>query len=323
MADRLQTAHPSRRAVLAAGALLMTAALPGGRTAAGVRPKRPIFGLQLYPLLDALRADFAGTLRHVAAMGFRQVEMLTFMGRSAESIRPILDACGLECPSVHVLAQTMPGTQEPSLTGNLDKLVAQVRVLGAHTVVLPSFPPPPGMPPIAPGEDYTDYFRRSAQRMTADDWNALADLLNERGAALAKAGLTLAYHNHNVEFAPIAGTTGYAILLDRVDPKCAVFELDVGWVRAAGLDPVTLLRQYPGRVKLMHVKDLTSEQLPNFDLRMTSVPVGAGIMNWEAILQAAGAAGVEHYFIEQEPPFLVPAEQSVAKSLQYLDSLRL
>ena len=102
----------------------------------------------------------------------------------------------------------------------------------------------------------------SDPQMTADDWKFNADFLNSKGSMLKQAGLQLAYHNHNMEFTPLAGSSGYEILLRRTDPELVEFELDVGWVTAAGHDPLALLRDYPGRYRLMHVRDIRADPSP-------------------------------------------------------------
>jgi sugar phosphate isomerase/epimerase len=87
-------------------------------------------------------------------------------------------------------------------------------------------------------------------------------LLNERAAALQPHGIELGYHNHNMEFRPVKGTTGWAVLLKELDPKLVFLELDLGWVTAGGLDPVAELRRLKGRVKMVHLKTSNPRQRP-------------------------------------------------------------
>jgi sugar phosphate isomerase/epimerase len=138
-----------------------------------------------------------------------------------------------------------------------------------------------------------------------------------------KAGLHTAYHNHNFEFAPQDAGTGFEILMDRTDPKLVSFEMDAGWVAAAGLDPVALLKRYPGRFRLMHVKDIKSSTRPNYALQQDPTEVGSGSIPWARILPAAYQAGIRAFFVEQEPPFSGPRLGSIEKSFQYLMSLEI
>ena len=131
----------------------------------------------------------------------------------------------------------------------------------------------------------------------------------------------LAYHNHNLEFAPVDGTTGFDILARETDPQRVIFEMDAGWVRAAGLDPVVLLNRYPGRFRLMHVKDISASTHVNFKLSMDSTEVGHGIIDWRRVIAAAYKAGVTQYFVEQEPPFKKDRFASIADSFAFLSSM--
>ena len=107
--------------------------------------------------------------------------------------------------------------------------------------------------------------------MTADDWKAYGDKLNRVGATLKAEGLRIAHHNHNLEFVKVGDTTGFDLIVTHTDPALVWFEIDVGWVAAAGHDPVALLRRYPGRFRMMHMKDIKPATVP------TSVQAGAPI----------------------------------------------
>ena len=157
--------------------------------------------------------------------------------------------------------------------------------------------------------------------MTVADWQACAELLDEKAALLSKGGLRTGYHNHNFEFAPIGDRTGFDILMEATDPQLVTFEMDAGWVAAAGLDPVALLRRYAGRFRLMHVKDIKPSTRANFSLQLDPTEVGSGQMAWAQILPAAYAAGVREFFVEQEPPFSGSRLAAIEKSFQYLMSL--
>ena len=128
-------------------------------------------------------------------------------------------------------------------------------------------------------------------------------MLNAKGEVLRREGVKLAYHNHNPEFAPFGETNGLAILLEHTDPKAVAFEMDAGWVVAAGRDPVEILRAYPQRFRLMHVKDIAPTHKVNTVIKADTTEVGTGIIDWKRVLTAAVASGVKHFSIEQEPPY--------------------
>jgi sugar phosphate isomerase/epimerase len=274
-------------------------------------------GIQLYTLGPDAAADLDGTLAAVAGIGYRTVELPGFFGKSPAELKASLDRAGLICPSVHI-----PGRGSgpaPALNGDLGKLADSLHALGAKAAVMPTCDFPDRLElRLQPGEDWGGMLRRLVSQMTADDWKANADFLNAKGEALKKAGLQVGYHNHNFEFAPLGATNGLEILLDRTDPGLVTFELDVGWVAAAGHDPVALLGKHKGRFTMLHVKDLKATTAPNFALKMDPTEVGSGEVDWKRLLPAARAAGVTRFYVEQEPPFARPRIEAAKISFDYL-----
>jgi sugar phosphate isomerase/epimerase len=276
-------------------------------------------GLQLYTLGDGLKADLDGQLGQVSKIGYRTVEIAGYLGRTPQELRAAFDRAGLTCPSSHV--QAKPTGTDPSLA-DLDRLIADAHVIGIQHIVLPMFPIPDhiDMKP-KPGEDRRAVTARLAAQVTVEDWKSTADLLNAKGKALKAAGLTMGYHNHNVEFAPVGGSNGLDILLKDTDPALVQFEMDVGWVVAAGHDPFALLKAHPGRFRQMHVKDVKATTKPNFAFQQDPTEIGSGIIDWKRLLPAAYAHGVRGFFVEQEPPFEKPRMDAVRISFDYLNAL--
>ncbi|HXA39887.1 MAG TPA: sugar phosphate isomerase/epimerase [Phenylobacterium sp.] len=314
----------SRRTALGAGLAAAASSLAAGASAR--TPREPFFkgnglpiGLQLYTLGGDLRADVDGMLGQVAKIGYRTVEMAGYLGRTPAELRAAFDKAGLRCTSSHV--QARPSGPEPSLA-DVDRLIADAKVIGIEHIVLPMFAIPDhiDMKP-RPGEDRATVMDRLAAQIAADDWKATAELLNAKGRALKAAGLTLGYHNHNVEFAPVGGTTGLEILLKGTDPALVSFEMDVGWVVAAGHDPFALLKAHAGRFKQMHVKDVKASTKPNFAFRQDPTEVGSGIIPWKRLLPAAYAEGVRGFFVEQEPPFERPRIEAARLCFDYLNAV--
>src|SRR5579883_968586 len=272
----------SRRSFLGAAAAVSCMAATVG-TPAAARQRRffaghdlPI-GLQLYTLGDAPYRDLDGTLRTIARIGYRTVESVGFMKRTAAEFRAALDRAGLRCPSAHVPMQP-DGGGSPSLAGDVSQLAADMHRLGAEYVVVPIFPIPHRLR-ARKGEDGPQLLTRASREMTADDWRRTAAQLNEKGAALKRAGLKLAYHNHNAEFTRHGSRTAYDILLENTESGLVWFEMDVGWVAAAGIDPIPLLRAHRGRFRLMHVKDIKASTTPNNAFEMDPADVGSGTLD--------------------------------------------
>ena len=304
-----------RRALLGAGGALLGAAMTGGASAAAApffkRHNLPI-GIQLYTLGPDAAKDLDGTLKAVAGIGYKTVELAGFLGRTGAQLRAALDQAGLACTSAHVQGRGQ-------LDGDLAKLADELKAIGVKTAVMPTayIPERLGLRPAA-GEDIGGYLRRVFTEMTADDWKMNADFLNAKGAVLGKAGIRVGYHNHNMEFAPVGATNGLEILLANTDPKLVTFEMDVGWVAAAGADPLAVLNKHKGRFSLMHMKDIKADTQPNFTLQMDPTEVGSGKLDWKKLLPAAYAAGVRSFYVEQEAPFARPRIEAARISFDYL-----
>ena len=301
-----------RRGFLAAGLASMTAT--GADAAAKpffAQRKLPI-SIQLYTLGPDVAKDLDGTLGTVSKIGYKAVELASFLGRTATDLRASLDRAGLICRSAHIQGRG-------GLDGDLAKLAGDLNTLGVTNAVMPIFYIPDrfGRAP-AVGETFPGFLRRIAEGMTADDWKMNADFLNAKGSVLKTSGITIGYHNHNPEFAPLGDTTGLEILIKNTDPAIVSFELDVGWAAAAGVDPGALLTKHKGRFTQIHVKDLKATTKPNYVLSMDPTEVGSGALNWKTLLPAAYAAGVRGFHVEQEPPFARPRIEAAKISHDYL-----
>ncbi len=310
-----------RRSVLA-GFAGMGAVMTGYATSANAAAK-PFFqrhdlpiGLQLYTLGPDAAKDLDGTLAQVSKIGFKSIELAGLLGRTPAEMKASMDRAGLACTSAHIQGRPM-GSQ--SFSGDLSKLAADLHVLGVKSAVMPLFYIPDRFElKPQPGEDGAGLLRRLGAQMTADDWKWNADFLNKKGEILKASGIRVGYHNHNNEFLPLGDTNGMEILLKETDPALVTFEMDAGWVTAAGHDPLAMLKQHKGRFTLMHVKDIKPSTKPNFALKQDPTEVGSGMINWKKLLPAAYAAGVRDFFVEQEPPFAHARIESAKISHDYL-----
>jgi len=313
-----------RRRFLAAGLAAGVAAIPlasaMGSEERGffVRHGLPV-GLQLYAVSDAARADINGTLAKVALIGYRTVELAGFHGHDVATLRAAADRAGLEFTSIHITAQ--PRGADPGLEGDIGRLCAELRVLGIKRVVMPMFLIPPKVPPLAGKESFIGFVARAAEHLTLDDWKRTAAFLNDRGNAFKREGMQFGYHNHNPEFAPLRDTTGFEVLMRETQPDLVSFEMDAGWVAAAGIEPAQLLIRYPGRFRQMHVKDLLPSTQANYRFQQDPTEVGRGIIQWRTLLPAAHSAGIREFFVEQEPPFTKDRFDALGESFSYLEKV--
>jgi len=278
---------------------------------------RQKLGIQLYMLGPDAAADVPAAFRAVADLGFEEIELPARSGPALLEMRQSLASAGLSCPSFHA-----PTRAFPPATLSLEDIPGVVEVahaLGARYVVVP-FTPLPTIPEFPPGEDFRVVMQCATRAVTRDQWATIAANLNVKARELNRAGLRLAYHNHNLEFLPLGEGTILDFLIENTDPDLVDLELDVGWVAAAGLDPAAFIARHAARVKLLHVKDV-ADVSPNTNLALNPADVGAGRIDWTAVLGAAKAAGVRHYFVEQEPPYTRRPLESARSAYAFLRPL--
>lgn len=252
-------------------------------------------GLQLWSVRDSLAQDVPGTLARLYDMGFREVELAGTYDLTPEQFSRALEAAGLEATSMHV--------SYDRLGDDLDAVLDEAELFGVDYV---------GVAWIPHDESFTVEDARDA----AADFNAW-------GAAAAERGVTFFYHIHGYEFRESDdGTVPLDVMMEETDPDLVKYEIDVFWATLPGADPVELLRQYPDRWELMHIKgmregtplgDHTGQAPPE-----TDVPVGTGQIDYPAVLQAAQEIGLDRYYIEDEStePF-----ESIPQSIQYLETV--
>lgn len=259
--------------------------------------KKHAIGLQLYSLRETIGNDVEGTIAKVADLGFKEVETYgysqenKFWGLSVKEFKNILDKNGLDTPSGHYgvdpfLAQ---GGTRDDFTFNLDV----ANELDQKYVIIP-------------------YIGGNLPN-SIDDYKRLSDKLNEAGEMCKKAGLKLAYHNHDFEFTDYNGQNGLETFLANTDKKNVVFEMDIYWVVRAGRDPIELMNTYPGRFPLWHVKDMSKK---NEDL---NTEIGSGSIDYKAIFDNIKKSGAKHLIIEQEN-FEMDAYKSLAQSIDYINN---
>jgi sugar phosphate isomerase/epimerase len=273
---------------------LTAAALTAGASALSSRKlfasaSTPSIGVQLFSVRQDLAKNFAGTLKRVAAIGYREVEAAGFYNHSAADVKQMMADAGLHCVSAHYsLADLLKST---------DATIAYAKTLGLEYIVCSApWAADPAHLLKYPGGAWQGILHA----MTLDDWKWNADQFNQLGCKMQEAGLKFGYHNHTMEFRKENGSTGYRILLEDTDPRCVTLELDCGWAIAGGQDPAKMLRQHPGRFAMLHLKDLKPAAPGTEPSDRISTEIGLGTVDYRPIFAAAKATGVTHYFVEQE-----------------------
>lgn len=262
-------------------------------------------GMQLYTVRDSMKTEFDGTIARVAGIGYKEVEFAGYFDHSPKDIRALLDKNGLTAPACHVgydvVDKRWPETIEAA------------KIIGHEYIVCP----------------WIDEKVRKAP----DGFKHVAEFFNKAGETSQKAGIQFAYHNHWWEFAPdasLGGKTAYEYMLDSTDANLVKMELDIGWIAAAGQDPVAYFKRNPGRFPLVHVKDfkklphMTADQLATFDSKKLEAEQmtepGHGEIDWKRIFANADIGGIKHFFVEHDQP--LDAFASLTASYAYLSTLR-
>ena len=245
---------------------------------------KPI-GLQLYMVEAELAQDFDGTLAKLAQIGIKEVEIAATYNKTPAAWKAALTRHGLHCRSVHVYDTTQPPEQ----------IMTFARDLGAKYVVTSLNAPPNIIAKIPGGKADWVPLVNAVDTMNLDDWKHSASIANQLGDQAANYGLTYAYHNHNIEFKKFGNTTAFETLLALTDPAKVYFEMDCGWVSAAGYNPATFLEKYPSRIRMLHIKAFQPAP-PNTHLVGPEEPkpaeLGHGNPDYKPILDAAAIAQV-------------------------------
>jgi sugar phosphate isomerase/epimerase len=241
--------------------------------------------LQLYTVREETASDMPATLRRISEIGYPAVEFAGYGDLSTSDLKTIIDDLGLRASGAHVPFDSWETDPE--------SVISDMHTLDCAHAILPMAPPG---------------YRRDEAEVAR-----LAESLNRWGELCCQGGVTFSYHSHDFEFAPLGGTTMWNVLVSETDPSLVHFELDLYWVRYGGADPEPLLRNLGDRIRLVHLKDMASD-----DTR-SDLPVGEGIMPWTSLLEAADGASVEWYVAEQDNPR--DALEDVRTSLQHLQDL--
>lgn len=317
----------TRRDFLQMTALAAAGTLVASKTLLAKAPGGPLssIGLQLYTLRDELAKDVKTTIQKVGAIGYGNVETFfgysgpaaksTFWGLSPKEFKQLLADNHLASYSGHYQLNNYLTRGN----GNADALKAQIDIaaeVGQSYLVIP-------VPPVM-----------QIEKMTAADYQFMAAQMNKAGELCKKSNLQLGYHNHFWEFkTQDGGKTGYDIMLGETQQDLVVFELDLFWIKKAGLDPVAYFNKYPGRFPMWHVKDMDkSESTPipadslnhghvmNMARSAKFAEVGSGSIDFSAIFAAKEKAGLQHVFVEQDGIYLPDKFDSVKQSFQYVKS---
>jgi sugar phosphate isomerase/epimerase len=224
--------------------------------------------VQLYSVRGDCAKDFDAALAGVAKMGFAGVEFAGYYkyGSKAKDLRAKLDELGLKVAATHIGTGSFRGD-------------ALQRTIDFHQTIGCKFL-------IVPGDgDFTN----------PEKSKALAETFNKTAEVLKPLNMACGYHNHTGEFKkdPETAKTYYDLFAERTT-KDVVLQQDCGWTFDAGLDPVAMMKKYPGRMKSTHFK-------PTAKGAGKKAYIGQDSVDWVAVLAACREiGGTEWITVEQE-----------------------
>jgi len=229
-------------------------------------PKLKQVGVQLYSVRKEIMTDATGTLKKLGQIGYQEIESAqsekgNYYGLEPKQIKKILKDQGMTLRSGHT-----------HIDKNWQKSIDEAAEAGQEYIICSVLP--------SPGQTVGNYKQSAA-------------MFNQAGEQCKKSGIKFGYHNHESEYETVEGQVLYDVLLDNTNPQLVHMEMDLGWVIAAGKDPLAYFSKYPGRFPLWHLKDMSKSE-------KKSVEFGKGAVDIIGLMKKAKEAGMKYYFIEQE-----------------------
>jgi sugar phosphate isomerase/epimerase len=251
----------------------------------GLPAKKPkSFGFQVWTIREKLVEDFPGTLKMMAGLGYKEVEMCSPLGYSNAGFEPlnklsgkdmkkIIRDAGLKCTSSHY--------NLGELRDHLENRIEWAHALGMKQMMVASFWLP--------------------KNASLDEFRKAADELNVIGEKTKNAGLQLGFHNHHTEFEKRGDTLIYDALLEQLDPGLVKMQFQVAVVNI-GYQAADYFRKHPGRFISAHLADWSTE-------KEAQVPIGQGIVDWGDFFEAAKTGGVKNFYVEMDPETFGPSAE--------------
>lgn len=250
------------------------------------------FGLQLYTLREDLPKDPKGILTQIASFGYKELEGYEgpkgmFWGMSNTEFKKLMDDLGMRFVASHC-----------NINNDFERKAAEAAAIGMKYLIAPYL---------------------GAQK-TLDDYRRAAENFNQKGEICRRNGIRFAYHNHDYSFKPINGEMPQDVMMQVANKELVDFEMDIYWVVNAGQDPEAWFRKYPGRFRLVHIKD--RQRGVGETNKNVSVVLGTGSINFPQILKTAAEQGVRHFIVEQEAYEGTTPLAAVRENAQYMKGFR-
>ena len=276
----------SRRTFLKKSAIALAGAALFSNELFAAQKAKQLTGIQLYSIRKDMEMDPLGTLKQLAAMGYKHVEHANYVNRKFYGFTPsefkkILDDLGMTMPSGHtVMGKQHWDDSKKDFSDAWKYTVEDAAVVGQEFVISP--------------------WLDAGLRKNYDDMVKYMVVFNKSGELCKKSGMKFGYHNHDFEFSQkLNDQTVYDIILKNTDPNLVIQQLDIGNLYNGGAKAIDIVKQYPGRFQSMHVKDEIKATSGNEHYESTVL--GKGIVNVKEVIDLGKkSGGTIHFIIEQE-----------------------
>ena len=283
---------------IAVGALVALTACCTDKCAENNEAKKDM-GLQLYSIRELIgdSAKFAengaAVLDSLAKLGYTEVETANYnngkiYGMEPEAFKAVVENAGLKAVSTHTTYRLSDEeVAKADFTEAMkwwDQCIAAHKAAGMEYIVAPSMPTP----------------------ATVKDLDVWCDYYNQVGKKCADAGMKFGYHNHSFEITKIEDqVVFYDYMIEHTDSAYVFFEMDVYWACMGKAYPVEYFKKYPGRFRLLHIKD-------HYEIGQS------GMVGFDAIFNNAETAGLEHLVVELEGTTSGDIMKGVGECAEYL-----
>lgn len=241
-------------------------------------------GAQFYTLREQCQTldDFALTLRKVADIGYKTVQISGTCPYEADWLKEQLDRNGLKCVLTHIPV--------PRLTGETEQVIADHHTFDCHYIGL-------GWYAFDESKDDANYdhFMRT--------FVPVAEKIHVGGKYFM-------YHNHDQEFKKLGSQIVLEKLAQDIPAELMGFTVDTFWVQAGGGDPAQWIEKLSGRVPAIHLKD--------FAYGRKMAVVGEGNINFDRVFTAAEKSGTKYMLVEQDDCNGEEPIECLRRSYEYL-----
>lgn len=223
-------------------------------------------GAQLYTARAQCQTldDFAQTLKKVADIGYKTVQVSGSCPYAPSWLRDQLDHNGLRCVLTHTPADRLQ--TDPA------------QVARDHDV-------------FRCGHVGLGWYAFDESKEDASYAHFLSTYLPV-AEKLREGGKLMMYHNHDQEFQRLGGKLVLERLMEDIPAGLMGFTLDTFWVQAGGGDPAQWLGKLAGRIPCIHLKDYA------YGRKMAVV--GEGNINFDRVFEQAAAGGTRYMLVEQD-----------------------